>query len=426
MPLNFSAAHSSRITKKPRDVRAVLKRSSSAPFAHFKRAKPAQRSLSQVKVSDEEDFFEDRLDDRGLVESLASDPSLRDVPQSIRYIRSYMFDPIPEKGGMNSTRIAEILNFRKSLPQMITVSHVHALIRSPTVVEREVAELAKAAVLRKTVIPGRGVGGSSVSDGLVLLSDLESLLREASGLEETLKGLLYIVYIATFADQALSERFRQCLQDHPTGLTLPIEQFSNSDLSALMRAGFLTSSSTSLTSANAFASSHAASSGTLTSLDNISRAASGSMAAVGGDGAIHGAGNTGKESIVVSHTTEQISHSITNRHNFQLALPNTGPYLKLLVAARSHLMSLLVKTRYRELPIYLLHERWNGGIASEDNAATQAKKYRGEFTGVLPGRTRKWKQFYGLSFQWVLAECLGGGLIEVFETGSVGRAVRAI
>lgn len=164
----------------------------------------------------------------------------------------------------------------------------------------------------------------------------------------------------------------------------------------------------------------------MTSLVNISRAASGSVAAVGGDGAIHGAGNTGKESIVISHTTEPSSHSITHSQTFQLALPNTGPYLKLLVAARSHLMSLLAKTRHRELPIYLLHERWNGGVASEDNAATQAKKYRGEFMGVLPGRTRKWKQFYGLSFQWVLAECLGGGLIEVFETGSVGRAVRAI
>lgn len=89
-------------------------------------------------------------------------------------------------------------------------------------------------------------------------------------------------------------------------------------------------------------------------------------------------------------------------------------------------MALLAKSRYRELPIYLLHERWDGGVASENDAAVQAKKYRGEFTGVLPGRTRKWKQFYGLSFQWVLAECLGGGLIEVFETGSVGRAVRAI
>ena len=188
MPLNFSAAHSSRITKKSRDIHAVLRRSSSSPFGHFKRTKPVQRSLSQVKASDDEDFFEDRLDDKGLVDSLATDPSLRDVPQNIRYIRSYMFDPVPERGGMTSTRIAEILNFRKSLPPMITVAHVHALIRSPTEVEREVAELIRAGVLRKTVIPGRGVGGASVSDGLVLVRDLELLLQETNALEDTVKG----------------------------------------------------------------------------------------------------------------------------------------------------------------------------------------------------------------------------------------------
>lgn len=192
-----------------------------------------------------------------------------------------------------------------------------------------------------------------------------------------------------------------------------------------MRAGFLTCLSGSLDTANVFASSNGASSGTMTSLVNISRAASGSVAAVGGDGAIHGAGNTGKDSIIISQVTEQTSHSIVSERKFQLALPNTGLYMKLLVASRSHLMSLLLKTKYRELPVYLLRERWDGGVAG-DNAATQAKKYRGEFTGVLPGRTRKWKQFYGLSFEWALAECLGAGLIEVFETRSVGRAVRAV
>lgn len=201
---------------------------------------------------------------------------------------------------------------------------------------------------------------------------------------------------------------------------------------ALMRAGFLTSASPSLNSANVFLRPNSASSGTTTSLHSISRAASGSMAAVGGDGAIHGAGNTGKGGMI-RRTNSQINTSLEqetsifgqNGQEFYLALPNTGSYLKLLAAARSHLMALLLKTRYRELPVDLLRERWEGGIAGDD-PATKAKKYRGEFTGVLPGRTRKWKQFFGLAFDWVLAECLGAGLVEVFETGSVGRAVRAI
>lgn len=96
---------------------------------------------------------------------------------------------------------------------------------------------------------------------------------------------------------------------------------------------------------------------------------------------------------------------------------------QLLSAARSHLVSLTMKSKFREIPVYQLRERWDGGISAEDPAA-KAKKYRGEFSGVLPSRTRKWKEFYGLSFDYTLAECLGAGLVEVFETGSVGRAVR--
>lgn len=92
-------------------------------------------------------------------------------------------------------------------------------------------------------------------------------------------------------------------------------------------------------------------------------------------------------------------------------------------AARSHLVSLAIKSKFREVPVHLLRERWEGGV-SADVPAAKTKKYRGEFTGSLPSRTRKWKQFYGLSFDWTLAECLGAGLVEVFETGSVGQAVR--
>lgn len=84
---------------------------------------------------------------------------------------------------------------------------------------------------------------------------------------------------------------------------------------------------------------------------------------------------------------------------------------------------MIAKSKFKEIALYLLRERWEGGISAND-AAAKAKKYRGEFSGVLPSRTRKWKQYHGLSFEWVLAECLGGGLIELFETGSVGKAAR--
>ena len=82
-----------------------------------------------------------------------------------------------------------------------------------------------------------------------------------------------------------------------------------------------------------------------------------------------------------------------------------------------------MKSKFREISVYQLRERWDGGISGE-NPAAKAKNYRGEFVGILPSCTRKWKHFNGLSFDYTLAECLGAGLVELFDTGSVGRAVR--
>lgn len=90
-----------------------------------------------------------------------------------------------------------------------------------------------------------------------------------------------------------------------------------------------------------------------------------------------------------------------------------------------HLVALLAKSRFREAPESVLRDRWDGGIAKDDARYT-AKRSRGEFVGILPGQTRKWQQFKGLAFDWVLREAVGSGLVEVFETNSVGHAVRAV
>lgn len=198
---------------------------------------------------------------------------------------------------------------------------------------------------------------------------------------------------------------------------------------ALMRAGFVTTSIQLRTSQNSSGSSDAAALGTSTSISSISRAASGSLAAVGGEGAFHGAGGGG--GILGRGDLYSEDQSLSDYQNllkkdgdFCLSVPSTGPYLRLLILARTHLMTLLARSKYREAPLYLLRERWDGGISRED-AVSKSKKARGEFAGILPSKTRKWKQFYGVSFDWVLGQCLGAGLIEVFETGSVGRGVRA-
>ena len=432
MPLNFSAAPSSRITKKPYQKSPSLRRSVSSPFADLKQRKPVQRSQSKPESAadaddDDDGLLEERLQDAGIVKTLVTDLSLRDVAQTIQYIRSHMFDALPEAGGFNSTKIAEILNFRKSLPPTVTVAHVHALLDSPTRIEREIAELTKAGIIRKVVTPGRGTGGASIGEGLILSKDVERLVIETKELDRELSGKSLYYHKMHRLLIGLLDKFLEHLRARPITQSLSLGAFSSTDVTALMRCGFLTSSAQYACSANVFSRPKSASQGTGMSISSISKAASGSVAAVGGEDAIYEAGGRGgvrrSSSQFTSQSEQDPQRFVGEGEQLKLSLPGMGPYLKLLTAARSHLISLVMKSKYRELPLYLLHERWNGGISTDDPAA-KAKKYRGEFAGVSPNRTRKWKQFNGLAFDWVLAECHGAGLIEVFETGGVGRAVR--
>ena len=222
------------------------------------------------------------------------------------------------------------------------------------------------------------------------------------------------------------EKFVHEMQARPMALHIPFEVFTPTERMALMRGGFVTSLSQMQSTATAFLDSGVADSTTITSITSISRAPSGSIAAVGGEGAVHGAGGHGgvrRNDAQIDRQSDCGFQDANIAEELQLSLPGMGPYLKLVTVARSRLVSLVQKSRFKETPLYLLRERWDGGVSAQDSAA-RAKRYRGEFVGVLPSHTRKWKQFHGLSFDWVIAECLGAGLIEVFETGSVGKAVR--
>lgn len=108
-----------------------------------------------------------------------------------------------------------------------------------------------------------------------------------------------------------------------------------------------------------------------------------------------------------------------------LSLPNTGTYLRLLGSGRAHLLSLLKRSHSGEAPLDLLRDRWDGAVET-DKSFHLAKRARGEFAGILPGKTKKWKDLYGMKFRWVLEEALGAGLVEIFETGSVGPGVRSL
>ena len=367
-----------------------LKRTTSSPS----NASPSKRSLptEQSTAYDEDE----ELDDLAFVVSLASDLNFRDVPQYMEYIRNRMFSDMPEKAGMNSTRIAEVLNFRKSLPPFVTIAHVDALSTSSTVVEREIAELAKQSIVRRITIPHRGVGAAAVGDGIASVKEWHALITAHTGLPQDLK-----------------EKYIALMSASPTSTTVPGSAFTPSEIALLTGTGFLTSTTVLSTTASAFFASPGAASLSAISTSG-SRHAAGSLEAVGGQHATqHMHGGTSLPRAPATGT-------------FSFSLPHTGMHIKLLVDARNHLLSILKKSKFRAAPIDVLCERWDGGVAGGSTEREERKKARREFTGVLPGRTKKWKAFYGMRFEWVLEECVGAGLVELFETGSVGRAARLV
>jgi len=133
---------------------------------------------------------EDRLEDLGLIKALAIDLRLRDVAQYLQYIANKMFDDIPDRAGMSSSRIAEVLNYRRNLPPIISTAHVHALSRSPTATEREIAELIQAGIVRKISIPGRGHGAAYIGESLVLIDRWVQMVLDSEGLGQEVKGIV--------------------------------------------------------------------------------------------------------------------------------------------------------------------------------------------------------------------------------------------
>ncbi|KAF3032870.1 hypothetical protein E8E12_003656 [Didymella heteroderae] len=391
--MQTTPARSSRIiTSRRRSAVSALglRRTTSSPS----NASPSKRSLptEESTVYDEDE----ELDDLGFVVSLASDLNFRDVPQYMEYIRNRMFSDMPEKAGMNSTRIAEVLNFRKSLPPFVTIAHVDALSTSSTVVEREIAELAKQGIVRRITIPHRGVGAAAVGDGIASVKEWHALVRRDTGLPNDLK-----------------EKYITLMSASATSTTISGSAFTPAEIALLTGTGFLTSTTVLSTTASAFFASPGAASLSAISTSG-SRHAAGSLEAVGGQHATqHMHGGTSLPRASATGT-------------FSFSLPHTGMHIKLLVDARNHLLGILRKSKFRAAPLDVLRERWDGGVSGSNAERESRKKARREFTGVLPGRTKKWKVFYGMRFEWVLEECVGAGLVELFETGSVGRAARLV
>ncbi|KAH9909363.1 serine-threonine protein kinase 19-domain-containing protein [Xylariomycetidae sp. FL2044] len=426
MSLRSILGGSSRVRKSSKGSGAKRSSSSSSPSlspslspsqawaSSLPRRKPGTSTNKQKAVphDDGDDLFGDKLDDYGLVRVLATDLNLRDTSQAIRYIRTRMFSAIPEQAaGMNSTRIAEVLNYRKNLPPIVTVPHVQTLLSSPSAVEREIAELARSGFVRKVVVARRGDIGETV----MLASDYEKMIKQSTTLRS-----------------ATRESLLAYLEKHPGAQIVSPTALRPAEINDLIQAGFVTAHSTAVTHHGSMSNmmnlySRPEDRGTLTSLEMVSRQPTGSLGAVGGDEALDVAYGGGGGGRLTSSSVSSSSSAIpgAGATELRLAVPGNGTFLKLLSTALDHLVALLGRSRFREAPETVLRDRWDGGVAREDAVYAAGKRARGEFAGILPGQSRKWRQFYGLSFDWVLQEAVGSGLVEVFETGSVGRGIRA-
>jgi hypothetical protein len=395
MPLYLTGYNSSRV-RKPTTV-SSLRRSLSSPFAKVARTKALQRAKS-LADSDGEDAEGEvaRLDATGKIIPSSTLSNAKSVEDAIKQSIDSMFCEMPERAGMNSVRIAEVLNYRKGLPPVVTAAHVHALVTASSRTEREISALIAAGKLRKIKLLGRGNDLSGLSELLILTNGLEGMLRGSGLADSIIDDLLEV------------------LAQNSRATSLPARSLQPSHASALIKEGYLVSSSL------AGISRSSLSGASIVAPPAIARAASGSWRAVGGDAAFENLGGVGTPQ---RHKPDQQASNTDNE--LTLSIPNIGPYLRLLYAARSHLLELLGKSKYREAPLYLLRERWDGSVESESRVSV-AKRARGEFAGLLPGKTKKWKELYGLDFDWALQECLGAGLVELFETKSVGHGVRAL
>jgi hypothetical protein len=291
----------------------------------------------------------------------------------MRYIRSHMFTSVPTSG-FNSTRTAELLNYRLGVPPIVTTGHLNAILNSPTRVEKEVVELNRKGVLRKVRVERRG----GIGHALIESSELERMVRETPSISKSAQ-----------------DNFLGFLTANPVAQDLPKGTLSSQELRELQNEGFIVTRMQARPGSTLHVRPEDRT--TLTSIQRVSQAASGTVAAVGGSNAIHlsggggGGGSTGPSS------------APDDGMSYRLAIPGHGRYLKVAEAAVDWLRETLAKTKWGEGPEGWLKERFEGG-------------------GLYGPR---WKEFWGLEWEWLLGEAVGLGVVELFDTSSVGRGVRA-
>ena len=192
MSLRLTSARTSR-TRKPKSKPPLVSSRSYNRHNRSSRGAASESKVNTDEVEDEEEATE-RLMDTGTVVAFMPSRSFDDVAAAIQYIRSTMFDEIPDRAtGMNSTRIAKTLNFRASLPPLVPTRYVHMLLNAPSKTERDIAKLIKDGIVCRVSVPRR-LGGGRVSDGemLIMFGDWQDKISRAPNLPEETRSKRFV------------------------------------------------------------------------------------------------------------------------------------------------------------------------------------------------------------------------------------------
>ncbi|KAK6528883.1 hypothetical protein TWF694_004114 [Orbilia ellipsospora] len=338
------------------------------------------------------------------------------VPEAIAYILAHQFTPLPETLtglGLSRDTIADILNFRRSLPPVVPIPHLHSLLPSPTETERAIASLIADGTLRKVQIR---TGNASYLEGVIQTDDFLKSVAQSSGIDSDTKDALLSLLAAD-----------------PTLATITSDMTAKNSLSkdtimSLLSAGFLvinqspspSSDSTSggaggvvdittLTPTTAMKTiaplpekdhSHISTLASLASVSSSSR-----------NGNI-GSYNSSRASVNLMRKGDAIEYTITP--------PHLGLLTHSYTSSKSHMLDMLRHVPHREATMGYLREKWDGGVSKNKN---KTRKRGAEVK--FEGRTRKWKEFRGLTVDWVIGGLMGSGVVEGFDT-AVGKGVRLV
>ncbi|KAF3915987.1 hypothetical protein AA313_de0208860 [Arthrobotrys entomopaga] len=344
------------------------------------------------------------------------------VLEAITYILTHQFTPLPETLtglGLSRDIIADILNFRRSLPPVVPIPHLHSLLPSPTGTERAIAALITDGTLRKVQIR---TGNATYLEGVIQTDEFLKSIAQSSGIDSDTKDALLSLLAAD-----------------PTLATITSDMTSKNSLPkdtimSLLSAGFLVINQSSYSSSSDSTSggvvgatvdittlTRTTAMKTLTTLPEKDHSHISTLASLASVSSSSRNGNIGSYNNNSSSSSNRNSVNLMRKGDaieYTITPPHLGLLTHLYTSSKSHMLDILRHLPHREATVGYLREKWDGGVSKNKN---KTRKRGAEVK--FEGRTRKWKEFRGLTVDWVIGGLMGSGVTEGFDT-AVGKGVR--